>query len=112
MKKKDICLDFDGVLNNYKGWKGEEFLSEMKDGCPEFLKQLSQTYNITILTSRNVSLVENWLKNYGVLGYIKAVTNKKIPAVLYIDDRALRFNGNYEELLSDIKEFTPYWKNC
>lgn len=110
MKKKDICIDFDGVLNNYSGWQGNDYLADIKKGCLEFLKQLSINYNITILTTRDVTLVKDWLKKYNIYECIKSVTNQKIPAILYIDDRGLNFNGNYEELLSAINNFTPYWK--
>lgn len=110
MKKKDICIDFDGVLNNYKGWAGEENIAEIKTGCPEFLMQLSEIYNIHIFTVRNVSFVEEWLNKYKISKYIKSVTNKKIPAVLYIDDRALTFKGNYENLMEEIRNFKPYWQ--
>lgn len=108
--KKDICIDFDGVLNTYTHWQGEDYLFEMKDGCDEFLKKLSQTYNITILTTRKPHLVTKWLEKYNLQTYIKQVTNQKIPAIAYVDDRAIAFNGNYDKLFSDIINFVHYSK--
>ena len=35
--KKDICIDFDGVLNIYKGYD-ENNLGQKREGCEEFLK--------------------------------------------------------------------------
>lgn len=44
-----------------------------------------------------------WLNNNGFPSM--KVTNRKVPAVAYIDDRAIQFNGNYKKL----KNFKPYW---
>jgi hypothetical protein len=38
------------------------------------------------------------------------VTSRKLPAHAYIDDRALRFNGDYNETLTELETFKPYWK--
>ncbi|MBD5401660.1 hypothetical protein HDR58_02505 [bacterium] len=110
MRKKTICIDFDGVLNNYNGWQGEDNLFEMKDGCDEFLNKVSKIYNITIFTTRKKSLVVEWLNKYKLSKYIENITDKKIPAEIYIDDRAVNFDGNYDNTYSSIKEFLPYWK--
>ena len=110
MRKKDICVDFDEVLNTYTSWQGEENLFEMKAGCAEFLDKLSKDYEITILTTRRADLVEHWLEKYDLQKYIKRVTNQKIPAVMYVDNRAVQFNGNYEEVYSEITNFVHYAK--
>lgn len=51
-----------------------------------------------------------WIKENRLDKYIKDVTNNKIPAFLYIDDRSINFNGNYEELICKINTFRPYWE--
>ena len=39
------------------------------------------------------------------------VSNVKNPkATVIIDDRALRFEGDYEKTFNDIINFQPYWK--
>ena len=44
-----------------------------------------------------------WLKKYGI--EVDGVTAEKLPAVAYVDDRAVEFNGVWNsELLSRIKK--------
>lgn len=37
------------------------------------------------------------------------VTNRKIPAVAYIDDRAIQFKGSYILTIHEALNFKPYW---
>ena len=30
---------------------------------------------------------------------------------MFLDDRAINFDGNFEKAYKNIKEFSPYWKN-
>jgi len=108
--KKRIYIDFDGVLNNYNGWKSNSEFFEPKSGVKEFLKKLSQSYEIYIFTARNPRSVEMWLDKYNMLHYVSHITNTKEPAYAYIDDRAIKFDGNYSHLLVDLENFKPYWK--
>lgn len=50
--KKRIFIDFDGVINNYSGWKNSEMF-EPKEGALDFIKELSLNYEIWIFTARN-----------------------------------------------------------
>lgn len=92
--KPTICLDFDGVLNNYHGFDRHD-LGEIRPGAEEFLKKLSRNYNVII---------------FSVRPFPKNVTSRKPVALAYIDDRALRFEGDYKKILEDLKDFKPYWK--
>ena len=38
LKPKHVCVDFDGVLAEYTGWKGPEHLGEPMPGAKEFLQ--------------------------------------------------------------------------
>ena len=42
--------------------------------------------------------------------YFSDVTNIKPLAYIYIDDRAIKFNGNFNETIDEIKKFEVYWK--
>lgn len=107
--KTTICVDFDGVLNEYDHYD-ENDLSTPRPGCKEFLETLSQNHKVVILTARNFVKVLNWLDEYNLRKYVHHVTNIKPPAVAYIDDRAIPFNGNYEATIQALKYFEPYWK--
>ncbi len=106
MIKKTICVDFDGVLNEYDGYE-EGNLGEPLSGSQDFIKKLRGKYKVVILTSRPKEQVINWLNNNGFPSM--KVTNRKVPAVAYIDDRAIQFNGNYKKVISRLKNFKPYW---
>ena len=105
MIKKTICVGFDGVLNEY-GYE-ERDLGEPLTGSKEFIKELRKKYKVVILTSRPKEQVNYWLRNNGFPSM--KVTNRKVPAVAYIDDRAIQFKGNYKKVISQLKNFKPYW---
>ena len=105
MTKKTICVGFDGVLNEYGYEEGD--LGEPLTGSKEFIKELCKKYKVVILTSRPKEQVIDWLNNNGFPS--TKVTNRKVPAVAYIDDRAIQFNGNYKKVISRLKNFKPYW---
>ena len=106
MTKKTICVDFDGGRNKNKGYE-EGNLGEPLSGSQDFIKELRRKYKVVILTSRPKEQVINWLSNNGFPSM--NVTNRKVPAVAYIDDRAIQFNGNYKKVISRLKNFKPYW---
>ncbi len=106
MVKLKVCVDFDGVLNNYKEYD-ETDLGEPRLNVQEFIKELQKEYEVIILTARNTQRVKKWLKHNNLPDL--TVTNQKIPAAAYIDDRAIRFNGDYDAVLCELKDFKPYW---
>lgn len=108
---KKIFLDFDGVMNDYQGWQGEDVLFSPREGLEEFLQQLSQKFKIYIFTARNKDNVQNWVDKNNLSEYIQDVTDKKEPAYLYIDDRAISFDGDYDKTVAAIEKFEPYWRN-
>lgn len=108
--KQTVAIDFDGVLNNYRGWCGEEELGSPRDGAALFMKVLSAKYDIVVFTCRDVQRVREWLKKYNLLHMVQQVTTKKPLAVAYIDDRAINFDGDYLEVLEKLKDFKTYWE--
>lgn len=111
MFKKTILIDLDGVLNDYGNEKFDEnFIPRIKAGAKEFLNKLSQNAELYLFTSRNLMLATKWLIQNDIDKYFKDVTNIKIPSYLYIDDRAVCFNGDFKKTLEDIENFKTYWK--
>ena len=109
--KKKILIDLDGVLNKYGKEKYDEnYIPEIKDGAKEFIEKLSEVAELYLFTSRNLMLSAKWLIENKIDKYFKNVTNVKLPSFLYIDDRAICFNGNFEKTYNEVLEFKPYWK--
>ena len=108
--KKNITLDFDGVFNKYTGWNSYKPIPEPQQGVEEFLGELTKEYNILICTARKIQDVQDWLKKYDLDKYISHVSNTKYPSIVYVDDRGLKFLGNYDKTLKEIKEFKTYWE--
>lgn len=109
--KRTIMIDLDGVLDNYSKFDENE-IPEIRQGAKDFVKTLYSTgkYDLILFTTRSPKLALNWLIKNNIDKYFKDVTNVKIPAYIYIDDRGLKFNGNYEETLKQIENFKTYWK--
>lgn len=110
MFKKTILIDLDGVLNTYTGNFDKDYIPPIKEGAKEFLQKLSENYEVKIFTTRNKSLVSKWLVEYGVKEYISDITNVKELCILYVDDRCVAFDGNYENLTNSINNFKPWYK--
>ena len=108
--KKTILIDLDGVLNKYSGNYDENYIPPIKEGAKEFLKNLSKEYEIKIFTARNKNLTKKWLIEFNVNEYISDITNVKEPCMVYVDDRCVTFDGNYENLANCINNFKPWYK--
>ncbi len=111
-RAKTICLDFDGVLNTYDGWKGPDVLFDPRPGTQGFLQSLKDSgYRLVICSTRQAKNIEAWLKEHKLDGFIEQVCATKPAAWLYLDDRAVAFNGNFDSALADIRAFTgAHWE--
>ena len=107
---KTIFIDVDGVLNNYDGSFDKEKIPPIKDGAKEFLKDLSENFVIKIFTTRNKLLTSKWLIENGIDRFIEDITDKKDLCWLYLDDRCICFDGEYENLKDKIEKFKPWYK--
>ena len=109
-KKKKVCIDFDGVLAEYHGWEGEHHHGKPLPGVKAFLEKLRMAnIDVIVLTSReSKEHILAWFKRYGLPIPVE-ITNRKIPANAYIDDRAVYFDGNFDHLLKTLRSFKVYW---
>lgn len=110
-KRKTIALDFDGVVHRYgQGWHDGTAYDKPMDGFEDAFRYLMRDYNVFILSTRDAKTIQDWFAERfpnvqteiipndtkrifwdkeGVLG----ITNKKLSAMAYIDDRAVRFTN-------------------
>jgi hypothetical protein len=108
--QRTVCLDFDGVLHSYRsGWCGAEIIPDPPiHGTREAVMRLRQLYRVVVFSSRCHSVegrmaVEAWLKKHDVV--VDEVCEHKPPAMVYVDDRAVRFRGDWDDLLQEIRQF-------
>lgn len=108
---RTIAIDFDGVLHRYgDGYKDGTAYDIPNEGAKETLKYLMRDYAVFVFSTRPMEMIEAWLKVHmpsiateiipettelrfwetkGVLG----ISRVKLPAIAYIDDRAIRFTN-------------------
>lgn len=111
--KKTVVFDFDGVIHSYtSGWKGVDVIPDPPvSGIREALTEIKEDYKVVIVSSRTSSLegknaVEQYMKRY-CLPY-DDITDTKPPAIVYIDDRAICFDGKPENLKASIDKFKTW----
>ena len=109
--KKTILIDLDGVLNTYTGNFDPNFIPPIKDGAVEFLENLSKNYEIKLFTTRNKLLATKWLIENKIDSYFQDITNTKDVCYLYVDDRCVTFDGNYNSLNDKIENFKVWHKS-
>lgn len=108
--KKTLLIDLDGVLNEYSGKYDENVIPPPKEGADNLLKELAKDYSVKIFTSRNKTTAKEWLQDNNLSKYVQDVTNIKEPAYLQIDDRCIKFEGNYSSLLEQITNFKVWYR--
>ncbi len=108
--KKIFLIDLDGVLNEYRGNFDKDFIPPIKSGAKEFLEELSKNYEIKIFTTRNKILTSDWIRKNGLSEFIEDITNVKELCYSYIDDRCLRFRGDFEQTKNEIENFSVWYK--
>ena len=102
-----VAVDFDGVIHAYSdGWRDGSIYDDPVPGAIAGIKQLQKRYAVFVFTSREVHPVVMWLRMHGIgateedVFYpitfwdsqtVVLVTQRKLPAVAYLDDRAVRF---------------------
>ena len=109
-----VCFDFDGVIHKYsKGWQDGSIYDDYNKnvlnimqflqyiGIPVFICSTREPYQIiSWWNSQNfwckatrVNDNETFWKELDLVG----VTNRKLPAQMYIDDRAFKYTGQTKE---------------
>lgn len=109
MDKKTIVFDFDGVIHRYsKGWQDGSIYDKPVKGIKEVIDELRKDYKIVIVSTRSATEegknnIINWLKKYDIK--VDDISKEKPPALIYVDDRAINFDGNCKTLMKKINNF-------
>lgn len=102
---KRLLIDFDRVIHRYrKGWQDGSIYDSPVPGAIRAIKSLIKAgFEVVVFTSessRGIARhkeIQKWLKKRGL--NLK-VTSTKLPARAIIDDRAIRFEGNWQTILN------------
>jgi ribonucleotide monophosphatase NagD (HAD superfamily) len=112
--KQTVIVDFDGVLHSYSsGWKGADVISDPPtEGASEAMYKLREKYVVVVVSSRchqagGSEAIRNWLALHGIV--VDEVTSNKPPHIVVIDDRALRFEGDWNKTLTGIEAASVPW---
>jgi hypothetical protein len=113
-----VAVDFDGVIHRYgRGWGDGTIYDEPVEGAFEALRALMAKHAVFVFTTREREPVAAWLRARG--GFetttrvpakywnqrgVLLVTDRKLPAIAYVDDRAVRFH-DWEQAMADIATF-------
>lgn len=106
---RTIALDFDGVLHRYEnGWTGDVPQEPPVDGARQAVAALRALgYRVVVFTCRALTQLGRagtiaWLDAHGI--EVDEVTAIKPHAMVYLDDRAVRFEGDWSSFVQAIEE--------
>lgn len=106
-----VCVDLNGVLDAYTGWKHPDHWDPPRPGARAFLEALrSNGFDIVVFTTRHPTGVRKWLREHGLADLVGAVTRRKPPAHAFVDDRAVCFRGSFDEALKQVVAFKAHWE--
>jgi hypothetical protein len=106
MSKRTICLDFDGVIHSYtSGFQGVDVIADPPvPGAREAVVELLDFgYDVTVFSTRCISFkgseaMRAWLRKHQFDDRLR-VSADKPPALLYVDDRGYRFEGDWDAVV-------------
>ena len=132
MNKPILCVDFDGVIHAYTSpWTNEETISDGPvPGAMRWLWKATEWFHVTIYSSRSKSergreAMARWMSNWGEREFGEGhpmawesgplypidFAHEKPAAFLTIDDRALTFEGDWNDWdPADLLNFKPWNK--
>lgn len=111
-KRYTVAVDFDGVIHSYlTPWVAAHVIPDPPyPGALDWLHSILQDFDVVILTTRGKTwrgrrAVRRWLYEQGNMLWYPApgcrgleeirVTDRKVAALIYLDDRAMRFEGMF-----------------
>lgn len=119
-RKQVLAIDMDGTLLQYDGWKGDAHYGDPQPGMREVLEKVREAgWLIVIWTTRGSDgAIRSHLAKHNIpFDYINKnphgppSRSPKIFADVYLDDRAIRFEGETAGLAERILKATPWFEN-
>lgn len=127
-RRQTVSVDFDGVLHSYRApWVNAHTIPDPPvEGAIEWLHVLVQEFDVVIFTTRAKTwrgrmAIRSWLRRHArnlwpeAMGHVGIedvrVTYKKLPAIVYVDDRAYRFNGRDFPSVRALHGMKPWGKS-
>jgi len=123
MKSKHIVFDFDGVLSKYEGWESHDSIGEPIFDMIQVVRDLHmEGHKLKLSTTRLnpfpfgldeppdkdvmngyvYNKIKDWLIDRGIFDCFEEITGYKPFGEIYIDDRALFFNGDMDEFYHNL----------
>ena len=115
-----LCIDFDGVISeNKRGWEGVEVDSreEPVKGAIFFLSCAVKNFKVIVHSARcnrrsGIHQMKKWLLEYGMsehaIGLLSFQPGKP-SAAIFLDDRAVRFDGTFEDPGNMHYKYLPWY---
>ena len=111
--RKTVVFDFDGVIHSYQsGWKGADKVPDpVVPGIREAIADLRQEYLVVVVSTRcstaaGMKAVRDYLAENDIT--VDDVMAEKPPAVCYVDDRAIRFDGKADTIPYLVRGFKSW----
>lgn len=111
---KTIVFDFDGVIHSYtSGWQGIDVIPDPPvKGIAVLIQTLKdEGYDIVVSSTRcsdenGMRAMKEWLDRWHIP--VERFATGKIPAIAYVDDRAICFDGNVLSTYDKIVKFKTW----
>jgi len=117
--KRVFAFDFDGVIASYDGYRGPQHVGDPQPDVVEVIKILKENgHKVLIYSTRGDRVLKNYCKEHSIpVDYFNRNPEKegenagKPIASVYVDDRAVLYKGQSpNELVKELLEFKPYWR--
>jgi len=119
LKDRIVCVDFDGTIAKYDGFKGIGVFGEPIKNVKWAMTKLKE-FGATVVVHtcrREIHLVKEYMEEHKIpYDYINfsprnekiKASDKKLAADIYIDDRAICFFGEWHKTFLDVMNFKTW----
>jgi len=116
-----VCVDFDAVIAKYDIWRGKGVFGEPVDGAIAGLQRLKNSgWKIIVFTTRSeTDQVKEYLVSKGIPFDAINFNEENIDqgcslckplADVYLDDRAVVFEGDWGIAVDRVQSFVPWFR--